>query len=100
MVRSAGLLDPLSKKPAPRLPANAGPDFVQIDALEQWMRNVGATYARVGVVELELGPPVPVAETAPPKTDDQVIDEAKRKAEERDRYLFAASEGYPDEVSE
>ena len=73
---------------------------MQIDALERWMRTVGATYARVGFIELELGPPPPVVESAPPKTDEQVIAEAKAKADERDRYLFAASEGYPDEVSE
>lgn len=73
----------------------------RVEELAAVMRRVGAVRAEVNKtgIKLELGQePNKTPIDIRPKSDEQVLADARVQAKEMDRMLFAASEGYLDEV--
>lgn len=75
----------------------------RVEELATVMRRVGAVRAEITKtgIKLELGsePQKPLPEQ-PPKSDEQILIEAAKLRKEAEKFLFAASEGYPIEVDE
>jgi len=72
-----------------------------LSELAKWMRENGARRARCGDVELELGPmPHPTPGPEEEITDAEAAARIYRQGKNRDAFLFASSEGFPEGFDE